>query len=486
MKKDSKKRNKIPRQSAPERDPEERRKDFEEVSLGYTPAMARLEASRCLQCKKPKCVMGCPVRVFIPEFIRRIAEGDFLGAAEKIKETNALPAVTGRVCPQEDQCEKHCVIGLKGEPVAIGKLERFAADYERNQGKREIPEPAPPTGRKIAIIGAGPAGLAAAGDLARQGHEVVIFEALHKPGGVLFYGIPQFRLPKEIVEAEVEDLKRLGVTVKLDYVIGGIKSIDELMQQDGFHAVFTSTGAGLPYFLGIPGENLNGVYSANEYLTRVNLMHAWEFPVFDTPVHQHKVVALVGGGNTALDAARTALRIPSTEKVIVVYRRSREEMPAREEEIQHAKEEGIEFEYLASPVRILGKDGWVSALECQRMRLGEPDASGRRRPEAIPGSEFQLKVDAVIIALGSGSNPLIAKTTSGLKTDAEGHIQIADPEVNRTFKEGVFAGGDIVTGAATVISAMGAGKKAAQGIHRYVMGLGKPSPAADPQQTDRN
>lgn len=460
---------KIPRQPVPEQTPEERSKTFGEVSLGYTPAMAMLEASRCLQCKKPKCVMGCPVRVMIPEFIKLVAAGEFVAAARKIKETNSLPAVTGRVCPQEDQCEKYCVLGLKNEPVAIGQLERFAADYERKAGKIEIPEIAPPTGKKIAIIGAGPAGLTAAGDLAKLGHEVVIFEGLHQAGGVLFYGIPQFRLPKEIVEAELDYLKKMGVEIKVNYVIGKIKSIDELMTKEGFNAVFISTGAGLPYFLGIPGENLNGVYSANEFLTRVNLMHAWEFPVFDTPLHAHKVIAVIGGGNTAMDAARTALRLPSTEKVMIVYRRSPNEMSAREEEIRHGQEEGIEFRYLESPVCILGKDGWVTGVQCQKMKLAEPDASGRKKPVPIEGSEFELKADAVIIALGSGTNPLIAQSTEDLKTDVEGHIELSDTDFQKTFKEGVFAGGDIVTGAATVISAMGAGKKAALGIHNYVM-----------------
>ncbi len=460
---------KIPRQPVPEQSPESRRKTFAEVSTGYTPTMAMLEASRCLLCKKPKCVLGCPVHVAIPEFIKLVAAGEFVAAARKIKETNSLPAVTGRVCPQEDQCEKYCVLGLKNEPVAIGQLERFAADYERRQGEVEIPELAPPTGKKIAIIGAGPAGLTAAGDLAKMGHEVVIFEGLHKAGGVLFYGIPQFRLPKEIVEAELDYLKKLGVEIKVNYVIGKIRSLDELLSEDNFNAVFVSTGAGLPYFLGIPGENLNGVYSANEFLTRVNLMHAWEFPVFDTPLHTHKIIAVIGGGNTAMDAARTALRLPSTEKVMVVYRRSRDEMSARDEEIKHGKEEGIEFRYLENPVRILGKDGWVTGIECQRMALGEPDASGRKKPVPIEKSEFQLEADAVIIALGSGTNPLIAQSTEDLKTDTRGHIELSDADIQKTSKPGVFAGGDIVTGAATVISAMGAGKKAALGIHDYVM-----------------
>lgn len=461
--------NKKPRTSAPEQNPEVRRKNFQEVSLGYTPAMAQLEASRCIQCKKPKCVMGCPVRVAIPDFIKQVSEGDFLAAAQIIKKTNALPAVTGRVCPQEDQCEKHCVIGIKGEPLAIGKLERFVADYERLHQDKEPIKISPSTGKKIAIIGAGPAGLAAAGDLAKWGHKVVIFEALHKPGGVLFYGIPEFRLPKEILESELDYLKRLGIEIKVNYVIGKIKSLDELMQEDGFDAVFIGTGAGLPYFLGIPGENFNGVYSANEFLTRINLMHAWEFPAFDTPIHQHKIFAVIGGGNTALDAARTALRLPTTEKVMLLYRRSREELPARLEEIEHAEGEGIEFHYLAGPAEIKGANGWVSEIVCQKMELGKPDSSGRKHPSPIKDSQFSLKADAVIIALGSGVNPLIAKSSSNLKTDPQGHIELADPDINLTSRLGVFAGGDIVTGAATVISAMAAGKKAAQGIHQYVM-----------------
>ena len=460
---------KLSRQKVPEQSPETRRKNFQEVSLGYTPQMAILEASRCLKCKKPKCVLGCPVHVNIPEFIKLMAEGNFLAAARKIKEDNSLPAVTGRVCPQEDQCEKYCVTGLKGEPVAIGKLERFAADYERQQGiieKFDLPEH---TGRKVAIIGAGPAGLTAAGALARMGHEVVIFESLHKPGGVLFYGIPEFRLPKEIVEAEVDYLSRLGVQIKTNYIIGKIKTLDELMEDDGFDAVFIGTGAGLPYFLDIPGENLNAVYSANEFLTRINLMRAWEFPTFDTPIHPHKKFAIIGGGNTALDAARTALRLPSTEKSYIVYRRSGGEIPARKEEVEHAEAEGIEFHYLTAPVKIIEKDGWVAGIECLRMSLGEPDSSGRRRPVPIVGSNFTLEVDAVIIAIGSGSNPLLTRTTAWLKTNKHGNIEVVDAESGLTSRDGVFAGGDIVTGAATVIEAMGAGKRAAQGIHEYLM-----------------
>ena len=467
------KKAKVPRQPMPEQDPKIRNKNFLEVPIGYTPAMAQLEASRCIQCKNPKCIAGCPVQVKIPEFIKLISDGDFAGAARKLKETNALPAVCGRVCPQEDQCEKLCVIGLKNEPVAIGRLERFAADFERVNSLVEIPAVAAKTGRKVAIIGAGPAGLTVAGDLAKLGHEVVIFEALHKAGGVLFYGIPQFRLPKEIVEAEVDYLRKLGVDIKVNYVIGKIKSVDELMNEEGFDAVFIGTGAGLPYFMGIPGENLNAVYSANEFLTRINLMRAWDFPNFDTPMHEHKCVAVVGGGNTAMDAARTALRLPTTEKVYIVYRRSLNEMPARKEEIEHGMAEGIEFHMLTAPTQILEKDGWVNAIECIKMELGEPDASGRRRPVPIKGSNFIINVDAVVIAIGNGSNPLISKTTGGLKSNKHGNIEVVDQETGLTTREGVFAGGDIVTGAATVIEAMGAGKKAAAGIHEYIMSKSK-------------
>ncbi len=470
---DTPKKAKVPRQPMPEQDPKIRNKNFLEVPIGYTPAMAMLEASRCIQCKNPKCIAGCPVQVKIPEFIKLIADGDFGGAAKKLKETNALPAVCGRVCPQEDQCEKLCVIGLKNEPVAIGRLERFAADYERVNNLVEAPQIAEKTGRKVAIVGAGPAGLTVAGDLAKMGHEVVIFEALHKPGGVLFYGIPQFRLPKEIVEAEVDYLKKLGVDVKTNYVIGKIKSVDELMNEEGFDAVFVGTGAGLPYFMGIPGENLNAVYSANEFLTRINLMRAWDFPNFDTPMHEHKCVAVVGGGNTAMDAARTALRLPTTEKVYIVYRRSRNEMPARIEEIEHGEAEGIEFHMLTSPTQIIGEGGWVKGIECIKMELGEPDASGRRRPVPIKDSNFVIDVDAVVIAIGNGSNPLISKTTGGLKSNKHGNIEVVDKETGLTTREGVFAGGDIVTGAATVIEAMGAGKKAAMGIHEYIMSKSK-------------
>lgn len=465
----NKDRMKIPRHPMPEQSPLERAHNFFEVPLGYTPEMAMEEAERCLLCKKAKCVEGCPVNVQIPQFIEQVAAGNFALAAQVLKQTNALPAVCGRVCPQEDQCESLCVVGAKVEPVAVGRLERFVADWERANGEVKIPELPPPSGKKIAIIGAGPAGLTCAGDLAKCGHSVTIFEALHKPGGVLVYGIPEFRLPKQIVEAEVQYLEKLGVQIKCDFVVGMTRTIDELMNEDGFDAVFIGTGAGLPYFMKIPGENLNGVYSANEFLTRVNLMKGFEFPNHaDTPVPMAKHVVVVGGGNTAMDAARTALRLPWTEKVYIVYRRSHVEMPARKEEIHHGEQEGIEFLLLTNPTRFLGKDGWLTGVECQKMELGEPDASGRRKPVPIAGSEFVIEAEAVVIAVGNGSNPLINKTTPGLSVNKYGNIT-AD-ETGKTSREGVWAGGDIVIGAATVIKAMGAGKKAAAAIHEYVMG----------------
>ncbi|RLB71900.1 MAG: glutamate synthase (NADPH), homotetrameric [Deltaproteobacteria bacterium] len=459
------KKQKIPRQPMPEQDPQVRARNFQEVPYGYSPETAMLEASRCLQCKKPKCVEGCPVNVKIPEFIALIADGDFVGAARKLKETNALPAVCGRVCPQESQCEAKCVVGKKGEPVAIGRLERFAADYERNQGKVSKPSIAPPTGKKVAIVGSGPAGLTCAGDLVKLGHDVTVFEALHKTGGVLVYGIPEFRLPKDIVQAEVDYLQSLGVKVVVDYVVGMLDTVDELLEN--FDAVFVGTGAGLPMFMNIPGENLNGVYSANEYLTRSNLMKAYLFPEYDTPIVKGKKVAVFGGGNVAMDASRTALRL-GAEKSYIVYRRSRAEMPARDEEIHHAEQEGVDFVLLANPMSIVGNDdGWVSGVECIRMELGEPDESGRRRPVPIEGSEFILEVDTVVVAIGNGPNPLIPNTTPGLELTRWGNI-VADEESGKTSRKGVFAGGDIVTGAATVIMAMGAGKKAAVAMHEYL------------------
>ncbi len=457
---------KIPRQPMPEQDPKERVKNFYEVPHGYTPELAMEEAKRCIQCKKPLCVAGCPVNIDIPWFIRLVAEGKFVEAARKIKETNSLPAICGRVCPQEDQCEKVCIIGKKGEPVAIGRLERFVADYEREHDEVAIPDIPPWTGKKVAVIGSGPAGLTVAGDLVTKGHRVTIFEALHKPGGVLVYGIPEFRLPKKIVEAEVDYLRRMGVEIECNAVIGKLETVDELLN-NGYDAVFIGTGAGLPYFMNIPGENLVGVYSANEFLTRINLMKAYLFPEYDTPVLKGKRVVVVGGGNTAMDAARTAIRL-CPEEVKIVYRRSREEMPARIEEIHHGEEEGIHFELLTNPVRFLGDDeGRLRAIECIRMELGEPDESGRRRPVPIKGSEFTVDCDVAIIAIGNGPNPLIPQTTPDIKLTKWGNI-IVDPETGKTSKKGVFAGGDIVRGGSTVILAMGDGRTAANSIHEYL------------------
>ncbi len=460
-----KKMGSIPRQKMPEQEPVNRVKNFEEVPVGYTPEMARLEALRCLQCKKPLCRDGCPVSIDIPGFIKLIAEGDFIAAARKLKETNALPAVCGRVCPQEDQCEKVCIVGKKFRPVAIGNLERFVADYERTHNAVTIPQLPSKTGYKVAIVGAGPAGLACAGELIKMGHDVTIFEALHKAGGVLVYGIPEFRLPKAIVESEVEYLKKLGVKIEVNSVIGKMQTVDELLK-NGYDAIFVGTGAGLPMFMGIAGENFNGVYSANEYLTRVNLMKAYNNK-YATPIAMRKNVAVIGAGNVAMDSARTALRL-GAENVYVVYRRSREEMPARLDEIHHGEEEGLQFKFLTNPIKILGDEkGWVCGLECVKMELGEPDESGRRRPIPVKGSEFVLDVECIIMSIGNGPNPLIPATTPDLQVNKWGNI-VADLESCKTNKEGVFAGGDIVTGAATVILAMGAGKKAAKAIDEYV------------------
>ena len=457
---------KVPRQKMPEQEAKARAKNFNEVPFGYGPELAQLEANRCLQCKKPKCIEGCPVEIDIPAFVKLIAEGDYDGAARKLKERNSLPAVCGRVCPQEDQCEKVCIVGKKDEPVAVGRLERFAADWERNKGGVFIPEKTPPTGKKVAVVGSGPAGLTLAGDLILKGHEVTIFEALHKTGGVLIYGIPEFRLPKDIVQAEVNYLERLVVKVETSCVIGRIETVDELLQE--YYAVFLGLGAGLPQFLGVPGENLCGIYSANEYLTRSNLMKAYLFPKYDTPIARGRNVAVFGAGNVAMDSARTALRL-GAETVRIVYRRSRDEMPARIEEVHHAEEEGVQFYLLTAPVRFLGDDkGWVTGVECLKMELGEPDDSGRRRPVPIKGSEFQLECDLAVVAIGAGANPLLPTTTPGLELNKRGYI-VADPETGKTTKPGVWAGGDIVTGSATVILAMGAGRKAANSIHEYLM-----------------
>ena len=458
---------KIPRQAMPEQDPKVRAHNFDEVPYGYDEKLAQLEAQRCLQCKKPKCVEGCPVEVEIPQFIKFIVEGDFAAAARQLKNKNSLPAVCGRVCPQESQCEQTCILGKKGEPVAIGRLERFAADYERNNNLVTIPEVEPPTGKRVAVVGSGPASLTLAGDLIKKGHEVIIYEALHTPGGVLIYGIPEFRLPKAIVAAEVDYLQKMGVKIETDVVVGKTTTIDELLEDHD--AVFLGVGAGLPLFLNLPGENLCGVYSANEYLTRSNLMKAYKFPEYDTPIALGKNVAVIGAGNVAMDAARTALRL-GADTVKIVYRRSRAEMPARAEEIHHAEEEGVQFELLTNPVRFIGnEEGWVTGMECIRMELGEPDESGRRRPIPIEGSNFTMECDTVIVALGTRANPLIPSTTPDLKLNKWGYIE-ADPETGATSKKGVYAGGDIVTGSATVILAMGAGRKAANAIHEYLMG----------------
>ncbi|MHC4714821.1 MAG: NADPH-dependent glutamate synthase [Planctomycetota bacterium] len=454
----------------PERPADVRVRDFEEVPLGYTPEQAIAEAKRCLQCKKPLCIDGCPVRINIPEFIRLIADGAFREAALKLKEENALPAVCGRVCPQEEQCEVVCVLGRKGDASAIGALERFAADHLRELGEAGFPEIPARSGFRIAAVGAGPAGLTIAGELAKMGHEVVIFEALHEPGGVLMYGIPEFRLPKEIVRAEVNDLGSIGVELRTDMPVGKSATIEELLEE--FDAVFVGTGAGLPRFLGVPGENLAGVLSANEYLTRVNLMRAWD-PESPTPVLTGKKTVVFGGGNVALDSARCALRVGRGE-VTIAYRRSRAEMPAREQEIHHAEEEGIAFEFLSAPTRILGDEkGRVAGVECLRMELGEPDDSGRRRPVPIEGSEYTIPADLAIVAIGNNPNPLISRTTPGLETESWGGI-IIDPATGATSVEGVYAGGDIVTGAATVIEAMGAAKIAAAAIDDFLRKARRP------------
>ncbi len=451
----------------PRQDPKVRITNFNEVALGYTAEMAIEEAMRCLECKKPLCVDGCPAEVKIPEFIHLIKEGNFIEASLKIKETNALPAVCGRVCPQEEQCEEVCVLAKKGAPVAIGRLERFVADYEADKGEVKRPQLPPPTGKKVAVVGSGPAGLTVAADLAALGHKVTIMEALHKAGGVLVYGIPEFRLPKAIVQREVDYIASLGVDVLTDVVVGKTFTVDDLLNEEGYDAVFLGVGAGLPWFMEIPGENLNGVYSANEFLTRSNLMKAYRFPEYDTPICVGKRVAVVGGGNVAMDAVRSSLRLGADEAHIV-YRRSRTEMPAREEEIENAEEEGVIFDLLVNPIEILGdENGWVKGMKCIRMELGEPDSSGRRRPVPIEGSEFIMDVDMVVMSIGTGANPLIPSTTPDMEVNKWGYI-VADPNSCKTTKKGVFAGGDIIRGAATVILAVGDGKTAAREIHNYL------------------
>ncbi len=452
----------------PAQEPAVRVTNFDEVALGYTAEDALAEAERCLQCKDPTCKQGCPVEVDIPEFIAEIKEGRFDEAARIIRQKNNLPAICGRVCPQENQCEKYCLMGKRFEPVAIGRLERFVADYALQNWSAEPVETPSSDGKRVAVVGSGPAGLTCAADLARMGYRVTVFEALHKPGGVLVYGIPEFRLPKSVVQAEVDYVKSLGVEFQVNVVIGKTLTIDDLFEE-GYEAVFIGTGAGAPRFLCIPGENLNGVYSANEFLTRTNLMKAYLFPEYVTPIKIGRKVAVVGAGNVAMDAARTALRL-GAEEVNIVYRRSRQEMPARLEEVEHAEEEGIRFNLLTNPVAIIGDEkGWVKAMECVRMELGEPDASGRRRPIPIEGSNFELEADIVVIAIGQSPNPLVPRTTPGLEIGPRGTIT-ADPESGQTSRKGVFAGGDIVTGAATVILAMGAGKKAARAIDAYLSG----------------
>jgi len=470
-------RPKLPRAAMPCQPPMQRAANFQEVTLGYDDDMAAIEASRCLLCKKPKCVLGCPVGIDIPAFVKSIADGDPGGAIAKLKETTSFPAVCGRVCPQEEQCEQLCVLGNKQEPVAIGRLERYAADWEFAHGASGKPQTAPRKGKSVGVVGSGPAGLTCAGELAKMGYDVTIYEALHKPGGVLVYGIPEFRLPKAIVARECEYVESLGVEIKVDYVIGRTLTVDQMLA-NGHDAIFLANGAGLPSFMDIPGENLNGVYSANEFLTRSNLMKAYRFPQYDTPIAVGRRVAVIGGGNVAMDSARTALRLGA--EVHLIYRRSLEEMPARSEEIEHAREEGIVFDLLASPTRIIGDDeGWVKEIEVIDMVLGEPDASGRRRPVPVEGSARRIPVDVVIVSVGTNANPLLTRSTTGLELTKRGNI-VADAHTLATSKKGVFAGGDIVTGAATVILAMGAGKIGARSIDRYLQG--QPLLAAEEEQ----
>jgi glutamate synthase (NADPH/NADH) small chain len=464
-----KERMKVPRQHMPEQAAKLRATNFTEVNLGYSTELARQEALRCLECAKPACTNTCPVGVKVKEFVQLIVAGDFMGAAAKIREDNVLPAITGRVCPQEDHCEGGCLMGKKVQSLGIGYLERFVADYEQQHLDFTKIRKAPSTGKKVAIVGSGPSGLTAAGDLVQKGHQVRVFEALHEVGGVLVYGIPEFRLPKKIIREQVDYMRAMGVEFETDVVVGRTVTIDELMNEEGYGAIFIGTGAGLPQFMGIPGEHLNGVYSANEFLTRINLMHAYEFPRYDEPMVDlaGKHVAVIGGGNTALDAIRSALRL-GAGKAYVLYRRSEAEMPARAEEVKHAKQEGIDFQVLTAPVEFVSDgNGWLKAARCVRMELGEPDASGRRRPVPIPGSEFELPLSVAIMAIGTSANPIVQSTTPGLQTNKRGYIQ-ADETTQRTSRRGVFAGGDIVTGSATVILAMGAGRRAAQSIHEYL------------------
>lgn len=465
----NKERIKIERQRMPERDAKERATCFAEVNLGLSADLATREALRCIECAKPACMTGCPVGVKVRDFLDLILAGDYLAAAAKVREDNALPAITGRVCPQEDQCEGGCVLGKKGEPLAIGYLERFVADYEQQTGKLGLPVMEPSTGKSVAIVGSGPAGLSCAGDLIQKGHRVRVFEALHELGGVLVYGIPEFRLPKQIVKQDIDNLRRMGVEFETNVIVGKSVTIDELMHDEGYDAVFVATGAGLPKFLNIPGEHLNAVYSANEFLTRVNLMRAYRFPEYDEPVYDCKGrdVIVVGGGNTAMDAVRTALRLGAKSSTLV-YRRTEEEMPARIEEVHHAKQEGVQFRMLTNPVKFAGDEkGWLRTARCVQMELGEPDASGRRSPVTVAGSEFDLPCDIAVIAAGTTANPLIQSTTPDLATNKRNYI-VADDHSQRTSKRGVFAGGDIVTGGATVILAMGAGRRAASSIHQYL------------------
>ncbi len=457
--------NRKPQAEMPKQAVEQRIHNFDEVALGYIEELALMEAGRCLNCPKPQCKKGCPVEVPIPEFIQLIKEHKFGEAAKKLKEKNALPAVCGRVCPQEEQCQKFCVLGVRGDPVGIGRLERYASDWERLNTKLE-PQATPQTNGKVAVVGSGPAGLTVAADLAKMGHRVTIFESLHTAGGVLMYGIPQFRLPKEIVQTEVEYVKSLGVELRLDSTIGLLSTIQELMN-GGYDAVFIGSGAGLPNFLHVPGENLKGIYSANEFLIRTNLMKAYKFPEYDTPIRVGKRVGVVGAGNVAMDSARCALRL-GAERVYIIYRRSRDEMPARAEEAENAEEEGIEFNLLTNPVRFIGNErGFLEKVECVKQRLSEPDQSGRRRPEPIEGSNFTIDIDTAVIAIGQSPNPIIQQTTEGLQTTRHGTI-VVNEETMQTAIPGVYAGGDVVSGAATVISAMGAGKNAAKAIHEYI------------------